>query len=170
MNSDKDFEGDAGPPLPNFSSSNISLGTVAPTLGVPSQRSAAPDYLDYDSKGRGIVVTMFANSGLSYLLGTGAGGFYGIRQGLASSPSSRLRVQVNSVLNHSGRHGSKWGNTVGIMSVLYSLYEGAFDRVSPCLVCFFLSFFLCLSQRLAHVVLSFGVSIIVPVLVFLVES
>jgi hypothetical protein len=32
-------------------------------------------------------------------------------------------------LNHSGRYGSRAGNTLGVFSVLYSLYEGLFDYV-----------------------------------------
>jgi len=54
----REFEGDAGRPIPDFNASSIKLTTVAPALGVPSQQSQ-PDYLDYDTKGRGIVTTMF---------------------------------------------------------------------------------------------------------------
>jgi hypothetical protein len=129
MSSSKEFEGDAGAPLPDFSGArNISLTTVAPALGVGSRQQ--PDYLDYDQKGRGTVVTMFANTGLSYLLGVGAGGLYGLQRGIASTPSSKFKVQVNSVLNHCGRYGSKAGNTVGVFAVLYSLYQGLGDNVS----------------------------------------
>mmetsp|Transcript_26324 Transcript_26324/g.61225 ORF Transcript_26324/g.61225 Transcript_26324/m.61225 type:complete len:199 (-) Transcript_26324:1007-1603(-) len=123
----REYEGDAGAPLPDFSGArNIQLSTVAPALGVPKKQ--APDYLDYDQKGRGIIVTLFANSGMSYLLGITGGGLLGLREGLANAPSSRLRVQLNSILNHCGRHGSRWGNTIGVVSILYSLYEGAADH------------------------------------------
>lgn len=125
----REFEGDAGAPLPDFSGArNISLDTVAPALGVQSQH-AQPDYLDYDQKGRGMVTTMFANAGLSYLVGITAGGLYGLRKGIASTPSSKLKVQLNSVLNHCGRHGSKAGNSFGVIAVLYSLYEGIGDSL-----------------------------------------
>lgn len=123
--SKKDFEGDAGAPLPDFNVGNIDLTTVAPAYGVPQQ----PDYLDYDQKGRGIVVTMFANTGMSYLLGIGGGGLLGLREGLVNTPSSRFRVKLNSVLNHCGRHGSMWGNTAGTAAILYSLFEGLADQV-----------------------------------------
>jgi len=132
MSSSSD-ENDAGAPLPDFRAQNIQLQTVAPALGVPGvvlAGNAAPDYLDYDPKGRGIVVTMFANAGMSYLMGITAGGFYGFRQGMAATPSTRFRVQLNSVLNHCGRYGSRAGNTLGVFSVLYSLYEGLADNVS----------------------------------------
>lgn len=123
-------DSDAGAPLPDFRTTGIQLQTVAPALGVATQQ---PDYLDYDPKGRGIVVTMFANSGMAYLLGISGGGLYGLRQGLASTPSNRFRVQLNSVLNHSGRFGSRAGNTLGVFAVFYSLFEGLADQVSSML-------------------------------------
>jgi hypothetical protein len=129
MQSDRrEFEGDAGAPLPDFTAPNIDIRTVAPALGVNVNRQ--PDYLDYDQKGRGIVVTMFANSGVAYLLGTFGGGFYGLREGFLQSPSTRFRVKLNSILNHSGRYGSRWGNSLGVVAILYSLYEGVADQVS----------------------------------------
>jgi len=130
MSSNKEFEGDAGAPLPDFSGArNISLTTVAPALGVRQQGQAQPDYLDFDQKGRGMVVTMFANAGTCYLMGIGAGGMYGLRKGIATTPSSKFKVQVNSVLNNAGRYGSRAGNTLGVVAVLYSLYEGLGDNL-----------------------------------------
>ena len=120
---------DQNTPLPDFRASGIQLQTVAPALGVAAQSSSSPDYLDYDNGGRGLVVTMFANAGVAYLLGIGAGGLYGIRQGLTATPSNRFRVQLNSVLNHCGRYGSRAGNTLGVFAVLYSLYENLADKV-----------------------------------------
>jgi Tim17/Tim22/Tim23/Pmp24 family len=127
---------DLGAPLPNFGSArSIQLQTIAPALGVPQaqlglpgQHAATPDYLDYDPKGRGIV-TMFANAGCAYLLGITGGGMYGFKSGLQATPSTRFRVQLNSVLNHCGRYGSRAGNTMGVFAVLYSFYEGMADQV-----------------------------------------
>mmetsp|Transcript_15887 Transcript_15887/g.29500 ORF Transcript_15887/g.29500 Transcript_15887/m.29500 type:complete len:199 (-) Transcript_15887:47-643(-) len=132
MSSNREFdfqgsEGGAGAPLPDFNAGNISLTTVAPALGVGSRKQ--PDYLDYDQKGRGIVVTMFANTGMCYLLGIGGGGLYGLQRGIAATPSSKFKVQVNSILNHCGRYGSKAGNTLGVFAVMYSLYEGLGDNL-----------------------------------------
>jgi hypothetical protein len=128
MSSTSGDDSDAGAPLPDFRTTGLQLQTIAPALGVPTQQ-AQPDYLDYDPKGRGIVVTMFANSGMAYLLGIGGGGVYGFRQGLASTPSNRFRVQLNSILNHSGRYGSRAGNTLGVFAVFYSIFEGLADQV-----------------------------------------
>jgi len=120
-------------PIPDFNASNIQLSTVAPAFGIPSSSlpttaAAQPDYLDYDQKGRGIVSTMFTNSGISYMLGVTIGGLYGLREGLAKTPSSRWKVKLNSVLNHCGRHGSGLGNMMGATAILYSLYEGLADN------------------------------------------
>ncbi len=121
-------------PIPDFNASNIQLSTVAPAFGIPSSSlptaTRQPDYLDYDQKGRGLVSTMFTNSGISYMLGVTLGGLYGLREGLAKTPSSRWKVKLNSVLNHCGRHGSSLGNMLGATSILYSLYEGLADNVS----------------------------------------
>ena len=124
--SDKEFDGDPGAPLPDFTT-NIQLQTVAPALG---GRGNTPDYLDYDQKGRGVVTTMFANTGAAYMMGIAGGGLYGLRTGLLTTPSSRFKVKLNSVLNHCGRYGSRAGNTLGVFAVMYSLYEGLADHVS----------------------------------------
>jgi len=123
----REFEGDAGTPLPDFTSPGINLGTVAPALGISVNRQ--PDYLEYDQKGRGIIVTMFANTGIAYLTGAFAGVAVGLGEGYMKSPSSRWRVRVNSLLNHSGRLGAKWGNGLGAVAVIYSLYEGIADQL-----------------------------------------
>lgn len=128
--SNKEFEGDAGAPLPDFSGArNISLTTVAPALGVRNQGQAQPDYLDFDQKGRGTIVTMFANSGTCYLVGILGGGLYGLQKGIASTTSSKFKVKVNSILNNAGRYGSRAGNTMGVFAVMYSLYEGLGDNL-----------------------------------------
>ena len=124
----REFEGDAGAPLPDFSAArDIQLRTVAPALGVPSRQ---PEYLDYDQKGRGVIVTMFANAGACYLLGITGGGMYGTYKGMKETPSPKFKVKLNSVLNQSGRYGSLYGNMFGSAAVLYSLYQGVCDHVS----------------------------------------
>lgn len=124
-----------GSPIPDFNASNIQLSTVAPAFGISSSAAAAsglqnrqqPDYLDYDQKGRSLFSTMCTNSGIAYMLGVTLGGLYGLREGLARTPSSRWKVKLNSVLNHCGRHGSGLGNMMGASAILYSLYEGVAD-------------------------------------------
>ena len=123
----------ASRPIPSFDSSAIKLTTIAPALGVADD---SPDYLEYEdgynlnTNRRGTTTVMFANAGLSYMLGTLGGGLYGFQEGLKKTPSNRLKVKVNSVLNHSSRHGSRVGNMFGVLSVFYSLYEATGDYVS----------------------------------------
>lgn len=127
-------DNDTGAPLPDFSNaSRISLNTISPGLGIYNAKNSSynqPDYLEYDIKGRGIMVTMFANAGMSYLLGITGGSLYGMYYTATSSPSTRFRVQLNSLLNNCGRYGSKLGNTAGIFAIFYSFYENLADNVS----------------------------------------
>ena len=74
------------------------------------------------------MTTMFANTGLSYVLGIFGGGIYGLNEGLKNTPSNRFKVKVNSVLNHCSRHGSRIGNVAGVLSIFYSVYTA--DTVS----------------------------------------
>ena len=135
---DQEKNNDAGVPLPNFNAADIQIQTVAPSLGLAGAGLGhTPDYLEYDTKGRGVVVTMFANAGMSYLTGVTFGGAYGFRKGLQSTPSNRFRVQLNSILNHCGRYGSRGGNTLGVFAIMYSLFEGFADHVSFWLSCVF---------------------------------
>lgn len=130
MNNNREYIEEAGPPMPDFRSPGIQLQTVAPAFGLTTGGGGnnTPDYLDYDPKARGFN-TVFGNAGMAYLMGIGGGGLYGFRQGLKSTPSTRWRVQFNSVLNHCGRYGSRAGNTLGVFAVLYSLYEVMADQV-----------------------------------------
>jgi hypothetical protein len=128
----------AGRPIPSFDASSIKLTTIAPALGVADDTT--PDYLQIEgtSKGRGLVTTMFANTGLSYLIGIFGGGIYGLNEGLKNTPSNRFKVKVNSVLNHCSRHGSRIGNVAGVLSIFYSVYEHTADTVSTVLHGFFI--------------------------------
>ena len=120
----------ASRPIPSFDASSIKLTTIAPALGVADDNT--PDYLQIEgsTKGPGLVTTMFANTGLSYVLGIFGGGIYGLNEGLKNTPSNRFKVKVNSVLNHCSRHGSRIGNVAGVLSIFYSVYEYTADTVS----------------------------------------
>ena len=97
MNSSStDFENDAGAsrPIPSFDTSKLKLSKLSSASDIDT-----PDYLEYENSGRGLMQTMFANAGLSYLLGTVGGGVYGFQEGLKHTPSHRFRIKLNSVLN-----------------------------------------------------------------------
>jgi import inner membrane translocase subunit TIM23 len=48
---------------------------------------------------------------------------------MSSVPNSRFKVKVNALLNHSGRYGSRVGNAVGCVALLYSIFEGASEKL-----------------------------------------
>uniref|UniRef100_A0A7S2QVE9 Mitochondrial import inner membrane translocase subunit TIM23 n=1 Tax=Triparma pacifica TaxID=91992 RepID=A0A7S2QVE9_9STRA len=112
---------DLPPTLPSLD--GIDLRRVAG--GITSE----PEYLDYDIKGRGWWDRTVSSTGWGYLIGTGVGGIYGVKTGMSSVPNSRFKVKVNALLNHSGRYGSRVGNAVGCVALLYSLFEGASEKL-----------------------------------------
>mmetsp|Transcript_20541 Transcript_20541/g.41104 ORF Transcript_20541/g.41104 Transcript_20541/m.41104 type:complete len:198 (-) Transcript_20541:39-632(-) len=125
MSSDSSSSSSDGPvQLPSLG--NLSLKTVAPALQVKTQ--SEPDYLDFDVKGRGMWEKTVASAGWGYLGGTVTGALYGLRTGAASSPNTRFKVRMNSLLNHTGRYGSRFGNAVGCVALVYSLIEGSLDK------------------------------------------
>ena len=83
----------------------------------------APDYLDYNIKGREWTSNAFYNTGVMYLAGILAGGTYGFVEGFRSAPSSKPRIVVNSILNKSGRFGSRLGNAMAVVAITYSTIE-----------------------------------------------
>jgi hypothetical protein len=114
------------PDLPSFD--GISLRTLAPALQVQVEE---PDYLDYDIKGRGMMEKTFFNSGAGWLAGSFAGAGYGLMQGntagSAAIQSPKLKVRVNTALNLLTRYGSRWGNAVGVLAIIYSLSDGVVE-------------------------------------------
>jgi import inner membrane translocase subunit TIM23 len=63
-----------------------------------------------------------------------AGGAFGVIQGLRNSPSPQFGVRVNSVLNASGKGGSRAGNALGVLSVYYVSAEWCVDKLERELV------------------------------------
>jgi inner membrane translocase subunit Tim23 len=128
--------------LPMFGA-GVDVGTAAPLFGSMTSSGDDIDYLEYDKKGRGVSERMFYNAGISYTVGTFAGGAYGFVEGWRSSPSRRMKIRVNSVLNGMGKRGGRWGNAIGTVALLYSGFEafadfaelehytGGFDVVNP---------------------------------------
>ena len=122
------FDIDPGPPLPNFQTTNLDLRSISPAIGIPTS-GGQPDYLIYDQKSRSLAATMFKNTGFSYLFGIIFGSLQGINEGLWEGRLSQFRVQVNALLNNTGRSASKAGNLLGVISILYSTYEHLAEEV-----------------------------------------
>ena len=51
----------------------------------------------------------------SGLAGLSTGGTYGLFEGLRGSVGERRRIRINGVLNHVGRFGPGWGNSLGCL-------------------------------------------------------
>jgi len=66
---------------------------------------------------------MSYNVGYSYFSGLLLGGLVGCAQGLRASPNRHPRVLLNSILNGSGRAGSRVGNAAGVLAMVYTVAE-----------------------------------------------
>lgn len=54
-------------------------------------------------------------------LATGSG--YGVVEGLRQSAGERQRIRVNKVLNATGMRGPRWGNSLGCIAMMCSIFE-----------------------------------------------
>ena len=129
--SDDEYQNQAPPQL-NFGNpfAQPLPGAYGGGAGVPPARSAQqPQYLEYNTKGRPWMERLFYNTGVSTLIGTFAGGAYGAIEGWGKSPRPKFKVKVNSMLNHAGRRGSKAGNALGSVAMLYTFSEGITEMV-----------------------------------------
>lgn len=101
--------------LPDFSKIRLDR----PSAG--GGQFAQPDYLDYNIRGRDFFSRMSYNTGLAYLGGFALGSLIGIKQGLSQETSARgMRFKVNAVLNALSRRGGLWGNTCGVLALVYT--------------------------------------------------
>jgi import inner membrane translocase subunit TIM23 len=55
--------------------------------------------------------------------GLAAGGVVGVGRGLRESAGERQRIRINSVLNTTGRLGPGWGNSLGCIAMMCSIFE-----------------------------------------------
>ena len=70
--------------------------------------------------------------------GLTTGGSYGLYEGLKASQGERQRIRINSVLNSMGKRGPGWGNGLGAMALMWSVFEtiaytsrGVDDMLNP---------------------------------------
>ena len=61
--------------------------------------------------------------------GTFGGGAFGVVEGLNKAPRNTARVRINSMLNYSGRRGSKAGNALGSVALLFTMMEGVGEQI-----------------------------------------
>jgi len=99
---------------------------MANAVGRANQATRGEEFLSYQKRGwfeRATYAT-----GMCYMAGIGLGGARGFVTGLANSPSPRLRVRVNSILNGCGR-GARLGNSLGVLAMMFTCWETVFDTV-----------------------------------------
>ncbi|KAF0700558.1 Aste57867_8894 [Aphanomyces stellatus] len=115
--------------LPDFGgSSQIDLGSIAPVFGIAGTPStSAADYLEYDTRGRGFHERATHTIGMSYFGGILAGGTYGVVEGVRNAPSTKLKVRLNSLFNAAGQRGSRAGNALGVLALMYSSVQELAD-------------------------------------------
>lgn len=107
---------------------NFDVGSVAPIFGIDAGHMGGADYLDINIKGRSNSQKLLYNTGTLYLAGILGGGAYGITEGLRNAPSHKFKIRLNSVLNASGKRGSRSGNALGVLALFYSSFDAAADH------------------------------------------
>ncbi|RHY80264.1 hypothetical protein DYB37_006868 [Aphanomyces astaci] len=124
------FAASSGPlTLPDFGgNSQIDLGAIAPVFGIAGTTApSAADYLEYDARGRGFHERATHIIGMSYFGGILGGGAIGVVEGIRNAPSSKLKVRLNSLFNAAGHRGSRAGNALGILALMYSSIQELAD-------------------------------------------
>ena len=105
--------------------SGIRAGDVASMFG----QNSGVDYLEgYNKDGRDVFQRMIYNMGHSYLGGIALGGAYGAFEGLRNSPSTKMKIRLNSFLNAAGKRGSRAGNAFAVIALIFSLAESAIEN------------------------------------------
>eukprot|EP00743_Colponemidia_sp_Colp-15_P004634 GILK01004994.1.p1 GENE.GILK01004994.1~~GILK01004994.1.p1 ORF type:complete len:212 (-),score=19.87 GILK01004994.1:130-765(-) len=102
-------------PIPTFGGFN-----PATPIALPAAATYDPDTLYLDSYGRAWGEKLTFSVGTAYGAGILTGGALGALEGLRQGgPTMKLRI--NSILNASGRRGSRLGNSLAGLSLLYCL-------------------------------------------------
>lgn len=101
------------------------LSTLPPSALAPP----APDFLfpetDFDeSYRRSWGERLTFHIGAAYLVGLTGGGIYGLAEGIKNTQGERRRIRVNGILNSTGRLGPGWGNSLGCLAMMCSIFEG----------------------------------------------
>ena len=88
------------------------------------------EYLEgFNEKGRTIFERLSYNVGICYLSGTVLGGLYGGVEGLQNAPSRKFKIKLNSFLNVCGKRGSRAGNALATVSMMFTFLEWGVENV-----------------------------------------
>jgi inner membrane translocase subunit Tim23 len=107
--------------------SSVKLGPAIPTVS-PATRDQL-EYLfddEYVSNGPSWGARICYGTGSTYLVGLGAGGLWGLLDGLRNPQGSgSRRLRINCILNACTARGPFLGNSLGIVALLYNGIHGA---------------------------------------------
>ena len=88
------------------------------------------EYLEgFNAKGRSIFERLSYNTGICYLSGTMLGGLYGGVEGLQNAPSRKFKIRLNSFLNACGKRGSRAGNALATVAMMFTFLEWGVEYV-----------------------------------------
>eukprot|EP00753_Platysulcus_tardus_P018034 PLAT668.1.p1 GENE.PLAT668.1~~PLAT668.1.p1 ORF type:complete len:192 (+),score=72.19 PLAT668.1:90-665(+) len=115
--------------------SGIYTGPLDPSIALvgggllPGRGGAGSlESIEIEPAGRGFFETCNYNVGSSYIAATLLGGSYGLIEGVRNAPNRRARILLNSILNHCGKRGSRLGNGVAMLALMYSTAEYLADQ------------------------------------------
>ncbi|CAE6401000.1 unnamed protein product [Rhizoctonia solani] len=103
------------------------------TNALPGAGTALPsrgwsDDLCYGTGTTYLSVSIGGTNGVILMKGLALGGLYGVREGYSRPLSvSSTRLRVNSILNSVTRRGSYFGNSAGVIALMYNVLNSSID-------------------------------------------
>ncbi|PFX32833.1 mitochondrial import inner membrane translocase subunit Tim23-like [Stylophora pistillata] len=79
-------------------------------------------------KKRSLGEQMFTGVGTSYMCGLAVGGTWGLYEGLRNPDGKTMKLRINSVLNGCTRRGPSFGNSLGVIAVMYCSLEALINK------------------------------------------
>ena len=88
--------------------------------------STQPDFVE--GKQKSFWERCALNTGIVFISGWGIGSVTGFANGIRKSPSRRMKIVMNSGLNHAGRAGVKYGNMLACLTLYFSAFQELADE------------------------------------------
>ncbi|RYH19878.1 hypothetical protein EON65_25405 [archaeon] len=97
----------------------LDMNKFAPLYQLPQQKkSAGPEYITSNNRGRDIMGRLSFNTGVLWLGGFVGGGAYGFVEGWRTAVNPTYKVRFNNVLNAVSKRGSGLGSSLGVIGML----------------------------------------------------
>ena len=117
---DKDYR------APNAS---LALGSINTSRILQNTSQKQPEYLNYEgAQPRGFTERAWYNMGTMWLTGFFVGGGVGVVEGITKSPSPKMKIRFNSVLNKTGYKSAQFANALAATALIYSTFEYTFQE------------------------------------------